>query len=140
VSQGDIFLEVPITHVIFGPTGEVHTAEVRPVTAAILSRDCDYDKKSSQWVIVAEVRPLVNVAEGSQGNIRQFRTKNTFYLPSIGEHFPESYIDLGKIDRISKPAIVNLAGLQKRVGSLDDESRLALQRQIAIFFGFENPR
>lgn len=140
VSQGDIFIDVPITYAFFHPTGEMEKTDVRLMPAAILSRDCDYDKKTSQWVIVAEVRPLAAVAQGSQGHIRQFRSKNTFYLPAMREDFPESYIDLGKIERLAKPLIVNLVSAQKRIASLDDESRLALQRQIAIFFGLENPK
>jgi len=103
----------------------------------MLTHDCDYDKKSSNYVIFAEIRPLSEVDKGSQGNIRTFRTRHTFYLTEIPDVMEESYVDLRRIDRVHKPVVTHKATNSERIASLTDEAREALQGHIALFFGIE---
>ncbi len=99
-----------------------------------LNRDCDFDK--SEWVIVAEVRPLDEIEANSQGNIRGLKTRNTFYLPANGS-MPESFVDFRRIDRLAKELILIFDATERRLSSLNDEAREALQWQIALFFGMD---
>lgn len=104
--------------------------------AILLTHDCEYDKSANSSVLLAEIRDLSEVVLGSQGHIRQYRTRNTFYLEAIEDHLPESYVDFRRITRLPKTVIASLANNSNRIASLSDDSRLALQQQIAAFFGY----
>ena len=108
--------------------------DIRRAPAIVLSRDCDYDK--SNWVIVAEIRPLSEVAPQSQGNVRRYRVLNTFYLAEMTGAMPESYVDFRRIDRVHNSIIRTLVDQDRRIASLTDAWREALQDQIALFFGY----
>lgn len=137
VSQGDIFTDVPIAYVRFSDDlSEVETS-VTYVPAMMLSHGCDYDKPSSHFALFAEIRPLSEVGKDSQGHIRQYRTLHTFYLPASGEDFPESYVDLRRIDRVAKVAIQRLYGINNRIYSLTREAQEGLRFQIVRFFGVD---
>src|SRR5436190_1506794 len=101
VSQGDIFDGIPVAYLRHENPSEP-SADIRFVRAILVSHDCEYDKPSNQFVLVAEVRPLTEIPGGSQGNVRHYRTRNTFYLEPLGELMPESYVDFRRIDRIQK--------------------------------------
>ncbi len=81
------------------------------------------------------MRPLSEIHANSQGNVRHYRTRNTFYLEALGDTLPESYVDFRRMDRIQK-VLIEQAPPESRAASLTEEARLALQRQIAIFFGY----
>lgn len=132
VSQGDIFEGLPLAPA----AGGQGTVEVRRVRAILLTQDCEYDKPSTAAVLIAEVLPLSAVASGSQGNVRRNRVASAFYLPSH-THLPESYVDLRTIGRVSKSFVAVEAQTENRLLSLTEEARLALQRQIAGFFGYD---
>ena len=129
VSQGDIFDRLPFA-VMDGTTATVRTARV-----VLLTQDCEYDKPSTLSVLVAEILPLSGVAAGSQGNVRRNRVASAFYLPSQ-DAFPESYVDFRTIGRVEKSVVIAEANRGDRLLSLSEEARLALQQQIAAFFGY----
>lgn len=131
VSQGDIFDDIPVAYLgQAGGKSDVYTLAVR---AILISHDCEYDKPTNAFVLVAEVRSLSEVPEGSQGNVRGYRTRNTFYLQPVG-HMSDSFADFRKINRIPKSILEERK--KERLASLTDEARAALQQQIAIFFGY----
>lgn len=74
VSQGDIFESLPLT------SAESGQAVLRPARVMLLTQDCEYDKPSTVSVLVAEILPLLGVASGSRGNVRQNRVASAFYL------------------------------------------------------------
>ncbi len=135
VSQGDVFDDIPFPVVELAEVATVY-ATVRPVRALLVSHDCEYDKPNNPYVTVAEVRPMAEVDRGSQGNIRSFRVRSTFHLQEHPE-LPESYVDLRRMASIDKRILADRAAAGKKLVSLSDDARLALQRQIAIFFGVE---
>lgn len=100
-----------------------------------MTQNCEYDKPSTLTVLVAEVLPLSGVAVASQGNVRRNRVASAFYL-APQETFPESYVDFRAIGRVEKSVVVTEADRGTRLLSLTEEARLALQQQIAGFFGY----
>lgn len=131
VSQGDIFLSLPLV-----AADAQEQAQIQRVPAILLTQDCEYDKPSTVSVLIAAVLPLSGVASGSQGNVRKDRVASAFYLPPHS-FLPESYVDIRAIGRVSKSLLAAEAEQGKRLLSLSEEARLALQRQIAGFFGYD---
>jgi hypothetical protein len=129
VSQGDIFESLPLA------SAEGGQAVLRLARVMLLTQDCEYDKPSTVSVLVAEILPLSGVASGSQGNVRKNRVASAFYLSPHGA-FPESYVDIRAIGRLEKSLIAAEAERGNRLLSLTEEARLALQQQIAGFFGY----
>lgn len=140
VSQGDLFDDVPIAYVAFPVDAASPQTTVQRVRAMLLTHDCDYDKRGTDFVIVAQVLPLSVVDSGSQGHVRTRRTRNTFYLEPMPADGAEAFVDFRRIDRVHKQIVASLAGEGKRMASLTEEARLALQRQIAQFFGYGRTR
>ena len=101
-----------------------------------MTQDCEYDKPANRWVLVAEVCSLAEIPSGSQGHIRQYRTRNTFYLEPLEPSLPEFSINFRRLSPLPKSALSSQLRVSNRLISLNDEARLALQRQIAIFFGY----
>ena len=134
ISQGDIFINVPFPKFLPEFLPELNVL-ITTYPAILLTDDCEFDKPKTKEVIFAEIKPLNEVQQGSRDNIRNFRTYNTYYLPATGA-LQESYVDFRKIGRIPKDFLAKSPSCQ-RIGSLTDIARLALQRQIALYFGFE---
>jgi hypothetical protein len=60
----------------------------------VISHDCELDKTNGKRsVLVAQVRPIENMAADDIERIREFREKRAFYLPPCeqldGEHFAD---------------------------------------------------
>jgi hypothetical protein len=136
ISQGDVFQNVSLVAVTESADNPGVITHLREGYAILLTHDCEYDKPANRWVLVAEVRPLAEIPSGSQGHIRQYRTRNTFYLESLEPNLPESYVDFRRLSPLPKSALSSPLRAGNRLVSLNDEARLALQRQIAIFFGY----
>ena len=136
VSQGDVFDQVPITYVSPGSATEPPVPRVVLTRAIVMTHDCEYDKPNCDFVIVAEIRRLDEVAHNSRGNVRERRTRNTFFLDSVPSMMEESFVDFRRLERIHKSIIQGLAGSGHRVVSLTDDARAALQWQVAVFFGY----
>ena len=136
ISQGDLFDNAPLVSVTQDAAAPGLTAALREGRAILLTHDCEYDKPSNPWVAVAEVRPLSEIAAGSQGHVREYRTRNTFYLQALAAALPESYVDFRRLTRLPKSALTSAPGSVRHLASLSEEARTALQRQIAIFFGY----
>ncbi|MGI4789110.1 MAG: hypothetical protein ACRYFS_09695 [Janthinobacterium lividum] len=132
VSQGDVFVSLPLVSAADG-SGQTLIQRVHVI---LLTQDCEYDKPSTVSVLVAAVLPLSGVASGSQGNVRKNRVASAFYLPPH-PLLPESYVDIRAIGRVAKILIAAEANNAGRMLSLTEEARLALQRQIAGFFGYD---
>lgn len=130
VSQGDIFESLPLASADGGQ------ATLRLARVMLLTQDCEYDKPSTVSVLVAEILPLSGVAAGSQGNVRRNRVASAFYL-SPHASLPESYLDIRAIGRVEKSLVAAEAERGNRLLSLTEEARLALQRQVAGFFGYD---
>jgi hypothetical protein len=132
VSQGDVFRQVADARV------EVSGEETRIVTgrspSILLSFDCEYDKPRVDFVLIARVRPLAEVSRETAGNIRAGRMCAAFYLPRHSTDLPDSFVDLYHIVPVSKAEVQRLSDEGQRIASLSDDARLALQRQIAIYF------
>lgn len=135
VSQGDILDQVPIPYVSLGSGAEQPSTRIVLARVMLLTHDCEYDKPNNDYVIVAAIRPLAEVATGSQGNVRQRKTRNTFYLEALPMKVEESFVDFRRIDRIGKSVIKPLADSGRRIASITDDARAALQWQLAVFFG-----
>lgn len=133
VSQGDIFDDLPSVYIQQAGL----RSKVQNTRAILLTHDCEYDKPRTETVVVAEVWPLSDVNNSSQGYIRQNRVLSTFYLEAYGDAFPESYVDLRNVSRVEKRLVAERAQIGKRLLCLTDDARLALQRQIALFFGLD---
>jgi hypothetical protein len=130
VSQGDIFGRLPLA------SAEGGGAALRLACVMLLTQDCEYDKPSTVSVLVAEILPLSGVAAGSQGNVRRNRVASAFYL-SPHAILPESYVDIRAVGRVEKSLVAAEAEGGSRLLSLTEEARLALQRQVAGFFGYD---
>lgn len=135
ISQGDIFDDVPIAYVAYSPDNLTPILNTRNVRAMMLTHDCEHDKPSNQWVIVAEIRPISEIAAQNQSLIRQYRVYNAFYLEALADVFSESYVDIRRIDRLDKRMLAERSQSGQKLASLNENARLALQRQIAVFFG-----
>lgn len=134
VSQGDIFDMAPL--ITISEEENSLSVSLREGRAILLTHDCEYDKPNNPWVLVAEVRVLTEIPTSSQGHIRHYQTRNTFYLENLDTNLPESYVDFRRLTRLPRRVMSSLTAEGKRIASLNDEARLALQRQVAIFFGF----
>jgi hypothetical protein len=124
ISQGDLFSRVPF----------VEGDEESFRRAVLLTHDCQFDKVASEYVLLAWVRPLVDLEVASQGNARSGRIKSAIYVPEGPPVMSESFIDLTRIAPIRKDRLIEIAE-RERVASMTDEARLALALRIAIFFG-----
>lgn len=133
VSQGDIFDSLPTVY--------VQRVGLQPklgyARSILLTHDCEYDKPRTETVLIAEVWPLAEVNKGSQGYIRQNRVLGAFYLEAYRNVLAESYVDLRNVSRIEKTITETSNQAGSRLLSLTDEVRMALQRQIALFFGVD---
>jgi len=135
VSQGDIFQSIRVVRIKYPEMIPV----VKDIQGILLTDDCEYDKKRSVYVLVCEVRLLAEVSPGSAGNIKNYKTLNTFYLEG-NEKFKDSYLDLSLTYQVEKQFLIDLANKGLRIKSLSDTTRSALQRQISIYFGYKrNP-
>lgn len=132
ISQGDIISNIPISRVRFPDAVPV----IREILGILLTSDCEFDKPNSKYALIAEIRPLSEVSPNSHGNIKNFKTLNAFYIPSIGS-ISESYVDFRRTYQVDKEFVLDRAAKSLRVKSITEEGRLALQRQIAIFYGYD---
>ena len=137
VSQGDVFNGVPIAYVTFNEDCSDVTTRIEYVRAIMLTYSCDFDKPNSHFVIFAQVRPLSEIPLGSQGNVREGKVRNLFYLPALEDKLEESYVDFRRIDRVSKIAVKHIAETESRLCSLSDEAVEALRFNLAVFFGVD---
>lgn len=131
VSQGDIFDSLPL---VFARQDGSSLSFAR---AILLTYDCEYDKPTTKFVMIAEVRPLAEVAPGSQGNVRKNRAFSTFFLDAHSS-LAESYVDFRTLSRVEKAAVA--ARIGQRLASLSDDAQLALQEQLSAFFGYGRGR
>jgi len=131
VTQGDIFVNIEYFYVF---NGEVAS---RSITGIVLTYECEYDKKNVTVVYVAEVKPLTDLNPGLQGHVRTHRVVNAFYLQPVSPRNEESYVDFRRIYRFAKTDIESFVQENKRVLSLTEDSRLALQHQLSLYFGYD---
>ena len=132
ISQGDIFDKIPVALVKFPEAIPI----VKEIKAMLVTHDCEFDKDSCIYVMVTEIRPLREVNRNSQGNIRDFKTLNTFYIQAC-DVLEESYLDFRRTYQVQKDFLFDRKDKGFRIVSLGDETRLALQRQLSIFFGYK---
>lgn len=135
ISQGDIFSGLPRLYVL----EDGSTPELNLLRSMMLSHDCEYEKRAAQVVHVAPVRRLADVDANMQALIRGDRVLSVLYLQAFPGVLEESYVDLRYITTIAKSLIIEAVEQGKREVSLDDASRLLLQRQIGVFFGVDRP-
>jgi hypothetical protein len=76
ISQGDIFDNLPVARVKYPETVPV----LKEIRGMLITHDCEFDKKSSIYVMLTEVRLLKEIESSSRGNIKNFKTLNTFFL------------------------------------------------------------
>jgi hypothetical protein len=132
ISQGDIFGSIPVARVKF-PEG---VPVLKEIQGMLITHDCEFDKPNTVYVLVSEVCPLSELKPESRGNIKNFKTLNTFYLPQT-EGISESYIDFRRTYQVDKSCLIDRLSKSLRLKSVTDEARMALQRQLAIFFGHD---
>jgi len=122
-------VDVPV---IYGKiTGE---SDLRTVMAMLLTHDCEYDKEETKYVYVAQLVSLAGSSSKFVESVRQRRVIAAFYLEPLSDVIDAMYVDLRRISRIEKRFFQQPSA--KAILSLSDDARLALQRQIALFFGF----
>ena len=136
ISQGDVFDQIPI--VWFRSQDNVVLA--RFSKAILITHDCDFDKPNSRTCLLAEIRPLEEIDDGSKGNIRSNRAVNTLYMGQIGPAEQEWFVDFRRITRVDKELLQSRNREGLRLVSLTDEGRLALYRVIATFFSRDQKR
>lgn len=129
VSQGDIFDSLPTVYI----QGVGLKPKVQNKRSTMLIYDCEYDKPRTTTVIIAEVWPLSDADPGSRGYIRQNRVFGAFYLEPYLDIIPESYVDFRTISRLEKSILEAQKQTGRRLVSLTDDSRLALQQQLSLF-------
>ena len=132
ISQGDIFDKLPVARVKYPESLPI----LKEIRGMLITRDCEFDKKGSIYVMVTEVRLLKEVNNDSKRNIRDRKTVNTFFIPAE-EGFEEAYLDFRRTYQLEKAFLFDRKDKGFRLKSLDNEARLALQRQLAIFFGYK---
>ena len=133
ISQGDVFDGLVYRYVYDEPSAPEPVLRSRVIRAMLITADCEFDKPGSAYVYLGEVRPLSEISPGTRGNVRSRRVFYTFPL-DLNDALPEeSYVDFRRILRFDKGR-VGLAD-PTRLLSLTDVARMALQEQIALFFG-----
>ena len=101
----------------------------------LVTYDCEYDKPATKLVLVAGVFPLVDVPADRRGNIRRNKVFSTFYLEAFSTH-DEMFVDFRYMGLLEKALIAEEASAGQRLASLNDDAQLALQEQIAAYFGY----
>lgn len=140
VSQGDIFQDLVYQYITQDAQDPEPRILSRVLRAMLLTYDCEYDKRDAAFVYVGELRPLEEISASTRGHVRSRRVLNTFSLETH-ERLPEEfYVDFRRILRLTKSAVAQSSLSGNRVVSLSDTSRLALQQQMSLFFGFERDR
>jgi len=122
----------------FALLGSDGTSSARRTDLILPSHDCDYDKPNSPYCLVAGVGSLAQVPPGDRENVRRYRVINTFYLREIPDVLNESYVDIRLISTIEKGLLVEADRQGKRIASLTDDAREALQDQLFLFFARED--
>ena len=138
ISQGDVFLNLPLSDYTFGDgaTATFGTPRIGPIV--LLSNDCDYDHR--RFIMVAELLVLQkSVKLADMDTIRNNQSRRPFYYSPLEDVLPESCVDFCRIHRIDKRFIVDCADIYPRLVSLTDEARSSLRMRIAIFFGLPEP-
>ena len=135
VSQGDVFDILPIANV---RQAARHLAVIN-TRAMLVTYDCEYDKPSTKFVMVAGIFPLAEVPADRQGNVRNNKVFSTFYLESTLQ-LEEAFVDFRYMGLLEKAVVAGAAQEERRVISLDDEAQLALQEQLSAFFGYGRGR
>ena len=129
VSQGDIFANIPRVYV----RHEGNKPIVDTPFGILLTHDCEYDKRTTETVLVAGVWPLADLDKSLQISVRKRQVFSAFYLPASPGQMPEAYVDLRQLSTVEKSIIEEAHQSMRRLLSLDDDSRLALQQQVVLF-------
>jgi hypothetical protein len=144
-SQGDIIelaphtrLFDPVSYVSRGPAGlaiglgatKEAIAEARNMLAVILNPDCELDKASTRFWLIAPLHPLSLMIAHDQGNIRKNKVLKYLHVPPYPPLVPESFIDFGAITTI-EAAIMKKTN---RIVTLSDSARAALYVQQMRWF------
>lgn len=135
ISQGDIFKNVPVAYLRQDSQDSEIAPQLRFLTGIMLTHDCEYDKTNAEAVIFAEIKSLSDVPVNLQGNVRHNKPLHTFYIPATGD-LPESYIDLRHLYRVNKKFLTERNNAV-RFRSVEEDIRLALQRVVTTYFGYE---
>lgn len=138
ISQGDIFLGLIFAEWKLTQENTPVLVNAPKYPGMLLTHDCEYDKPTSQFVLIARILPLSGVSIDTQGNIRKNRIVASFYLPAQEQaDFPECYVDLRQMERVTKRSIQAVEHEGQRILSLTEDSRELLQYSIAAFFGVD---
>lgn len=105
----------------------------------LLTYDCEYDKASTRFVMVAQVFRLDEVPADRQENVRKNKVFSTFYLEAA-DNLAELFVDFRFIGRLDKAIVAERAQAGHRLVSWSDEAQLALQEQLSAFFGYGRGR
>jgi hypothetical protein len=98
----------------------------------VLSHGCELDKPGTKrYVLLAQVRPLEQVADEHKESIRTFHQKRAFYLPSTEHLDGEQFADLRMITTLRRSEVVDTLD---RVATLNDHGVLHLQAHLFRFF------
>jgi hypothetical protein len=134
LNQGDVFEGVLVVDLT-----EDDSPEQKRMTAVVVSHDCEIDKESSKHVLVALVRPLSALPEGTHSQIREGKVMNVWYLgsvPGIGE----SCADFRGVYRVTRAALLHLVRQGKRLQLCSsEEDKLALAAFMYRFVARRRP-
>ncbi len=98
VSQGDVFDSLPLSYITQEDRLRTYSEAVR---AMLLTYDCEYDKASTRFVMVAQVFRLDEVPADRQGNVRKNKVFSTFYLEAA-DNLAELFVDFRFTDGWTK--------------------------------------
>ncbi len=135
VNQGDVFDSLSLSYITQEDRLRTYSEAVR---AMLLTYDCEYDKASTRFVMVAQVFRLDEVPADRQENVRK-KVFSTFYLEAADD-LAELFVDFRFIGRLDKAIVAERAQAGHRLVSLSDEAQLALQEQLSAFFGYGRGR
>lgn len=135
ISQGDIFDGLIYQYVYQESSAPEPVIRSRVIQAMLITADCEFDKPSSAYVYLGEVRPLSEISVGTRGNVRSRRVFYTFPLEPHDNFLEECYVDFRRILRFDKSRLAASHLNQQRLLSLTDTARTALQEQLSVFFG-----
>lgn len=144
-SQGDIIeiapharLLDPLSYLHRSPSGlsigpastKEAVAEARNLLAVILTPDCELDKPSTRFWLIAPLHPISSLMAQDQGNIRKNKVLKYLHVPANPPHIPEAFIDLATITTVE----AGLLRKAKRLVTLSDSTRAALYLQQMRWF------
>ena len=127
LGQGDLFRDLDLS----GTAGEL--LDLVPNGVLVLDHECQIDKPRTSGVICVGTALITDLHQGVAGHVRSGRIHHTMFLPGIIDQ-AEQYADLRFQFRLPKQRLEDAMAQGRRVASMTEEGRLALQESIFRYY------